>query len=158
MSILNKYTQFQITYTGMIQYRYMKLQCDFFNKFINLAYTQKHSAIAAYNIKKLKMSTNSQINSTPETTFSNRRMPPNNLPDWTRLVWVDCEMTGLDTKIDTLLEVAVLVTDGDLNIVAEGPNIVIHHPEEVLTSMNEWCIQHHGKSGLTQMVRDSTIR
>ena len=60
--------------------------------------------------------------------------------------------------MDTLLEVAVLITDGDLEIVAEGPNIVIHHPEEVLTSMNEWCIQHHAKSGLTQMVRDSTIR
>jgi oligoribonuclease len=104
------------------------------------------------------MSTNSQINSTPEKNFSNKTMSANNLPDWSRLVWVDCEMTGLDTKVDTLLEVAVLVTDGDLNIVADGPNIVIHHPEQVLTSMNEWCIQHHGKSGLTQMVRDSKIR
>ena len=142
----------------MIQYRYIKFQCDFFNKFRNLANTQKNFTLGAYNIKNIKMSTNSQINSTPEKNFSNRTMPANNLPDWSRLVWVDCEMTGLDTKVDTLLEVAVIVTDGDLNIVAEGPNIVIHHPEEVLTSMNEWCIQHHGKSGLTQMVRDSTIR
>ena len=84
-------------------------------------------------------------------------MPTKNLPDSTRLVWVDCEMTGLDTKVDTLLEVAVLITDEDLGIVAEGPNIVIHHPEEVLKSMNEWCIEHHANSGLTKMVMDSTI-
>ena len=96
---------------------------------------------------------NANVNNT-----SSKVIPSNNLPDSTRLVWVDCEMTGLDTKIDTLLEVAVIVTDSDLNIVAEGPNIVIHHTEEVLTSMNEWCIDHHGKSGLTQMVRDSKIR
>ena len=103
------------------------------------------------------MSTFNNANS-PDKISSNKVVPPNNLPDWTRLVWVDCEMTGLDTKIDTLLEVAVIITDSDLNIVAEGPNIVIHHPEEVLTSMNEWCIDHHGNSGLTQMVRDSKIR
>jgi len=88
---------------------------------------------------------------------SKKVMSQNNLPDWTRLVWVDCEMTGLDLDKDTLLEIAVIVTDSDLNILAEGPNIVIHHPDEVLTSMNEWCIDHHGKSGLTQRVRDSTI-
>lgn len=142
----------------MIQYRYIRLHCDFLDKFRKLANTQKNFTIGAYNIKNIKMSTNSQINSTPEKNFSNKTMSANNLPDWSRLVWVDCEMTGLDTKVDTLLEVAVLVTDGDLNIVADGPNIVIHHPEQVLTSMNEWCIQHHGKSGLTQMVRDSKIR
>jgi len=92
-----------------------------------------------------------------EKSSSNKLMPQFNLPEWTRLVWVDCEMTGLDPNIDTLLEVAVIVTDGDLNIVAEGPNIVIHQPDEVLTSMNEWCIEQHGKSGLTQRVKDSTI-
>ena len=52
----------------------------------------------------------------------------------------------------------MIVTNGDLNIVAEGPNIVIHQPDEVLASMNEWCIEQHGKSGLTQRVKDSTIR
>merc|ERR1712165_163843 len=108
------------------------------------------------NLKKINMSTLNNTNSHDNNT-STKVIPPNNLPEWTRLVWVDCEMTGLDTKIDTLLEVAVIVTDSDLNIVAEGPNIVIHHAEEVLTSMNEWCIDHHGKSGLTQMVRDSKI-
>ena len=104
------------------------------------------------------MSTVSHTNNITEQTSSVKTMPSHNLADWTRLVWVDCEMTGLDTKVDTLLEVAVIVTDGDLNIVAEGPNIVIHHPEEVLSSMNEWCIQHHGRSGLSKMVRESTIR
>ena len=79
-------------------------------------------------------------------------------PDSTRLVWVDCEMTGLDPKVDTLLEVAVLITDSDLNILADGPNLVIHQPDHVLSGMNEWCIKHHGDSGLSQMVRDSTLR
>ena len=107
------------------------------------------------------MATNSSTNPIAEKSLSNKTTLTNDPPDWApdpRLVWVDCEMTGLDTNVDTLLEVAVIVTDGDLNIVAEGPNIVIHHPEEVLTGMNDWCIEHHGKSGLTQMVRDSTIR
>ena len=104
------------------------------------------------------MSTNNHTNITGESVLPPKKVLPSALPDWTRLVWVDCEMTGLDTKIDTLLEVAVLVTDSDLNIVAEGPNLVIHHPDEVLARMNDWCIQHHGKSGLTEMVRDSTIR
>lgn len=74
-----------------------------------------------------------------------------------RLVWVDCEMTGLEPDKDTLLEVAAIVTEGDLSIVAEGPNLVIHHPDEVLNSMNEWCIKHHGDSGLTKAVRDSKL-
>ena len=143
----------------MIQYRYIRLQCEIINKFRNLEKTQKHfQKILPHYFQTTNMSANSFTNNVAEKTCWNKTMPPNNLPDWSRLVWVDCEMTGLDTKVDTLLEVAVLVTDGDLNIVAEGPNIVIHHPEHVLTSMNEWCIQHHGKSGLTQMVRDSTIR
>ena len=93
-----------------------------------------------------------------ENNSSKKVVSQNNLPDWTRLVWVDCEMSGLDLDKDTLLEIAVIVTDSDLNILAEGPNIVIHQPDEVLTGMNEWCIDHHGKSGLTQRVRDSTIR
>lgn len=103
------------------------------------------------------MSTNNHTDITGESVLPPKKVLPSALPDWTRLVWVDCEMTGLDTKVDTLLEVAVLVTDSDLSIVAEGPNVVIHHPDEVLARMNDWCIQHHGKSGLTQMVRDSTI-
>lgn len=71
------------------------------------------------------------------------------------LVWMDLEMTGLDPEVDTILEIATIITDGDLNIVAEGPNIAIHQPDEVLESMNDWCKQHHGQSGLTARVKAS---
>lgn len=74
-----------------------------------------------------------------------------------RLVWIDLEMTGLDPETDHIIEIASLVTDGDLNIIAEGPEIVIHQPEEVLAGMNEWCVKQHGESGLTQKVRESEV-
>lgn len=64
-------------------------------------------------------------------------------------------MTGLDIDKDTIIEIAVLVTDGDLRQVVEGPEIAIHHPESVLENMNDWCKEHHAKSGLVQRVRDS---
>ncbi|MDX8407176.1 MAG: oligoribonuclease [Mariprofundaceae bacterium] len=73
------------------------------------------------------------------------------------LVWMDLEMTGLDPEVDVILEIATIITDGDLNIVAEGPNIAIHHPDAILDNMNEWCKEHHGDSGLTQRVKASTI-
>ncbi len=66
-------------------------------------------------------------------------------------------MTGLDHETDKLLEVAVLVTDKDLNVVAEGPDVVIHQPEQVLEAMGEWCQAHHGQSGLTEAVRQSKV-
>jgi len=65
--------------------------------------------------------------------------------------------TGLDIEKDTIIEIAVLVTDGDLKKVVEGPSIVIHHPEAVIEGMNEWSKEHHGKSGLTQKVRESMV-
>lgn len=74
-----------------------------------------------------------------------------------RLVWMDLEMTGLDPEVDTILEIATIITDGQLNIVAEGPNLVVHQSEAVLESMNDWCKVHHGKSGLTERVRRSEI-
>lgn len=73
------------------------------------------------------------------------------------LVWVDCEMTGLDVESDQLLQIAVICTDGSLEHVEEGPELNIHQPEEVLQGMNEWCVEQHGKSGLTQACRDSTV-
>ena len=60
------------------------------------------------------------------------------------------EMTGLDPEHDHVLQIAVIVTDGAVERVIEGPELTIHHPEDVLQGMNEWCIEHHGKSGLTQ--------
>ncbi|CAH1797175.1 unnamed protein product, partial [Owenia fusiformis] len=77
--------------------------------------------------------------------------------DKDRLVWVDCEMTGLDIDTCHLIEMACIVTDGNLQTIAEGPNIIIHQSDEILNSMNEWCIEQHGQSGLTQAVRDSKI-
>jgi len=73
------------------------------------------------------------------------------------LVWMDLEMTGLDPNVDTILEIATIITDGQLNIVAEGPNVVIHQSDSVLDGMGDWCKQHHGDSGLSEKVRASTI-
>jgi exonuclease I len=73
------------------------------------------------------------------------------------IVWMDMEMSGLEPETDRILEVAVLVTDGELEVVAEGPNLVLHQVDEVLEAMDEWNTSHHGQSGLTQRVRESTI-
>jgi len=74
-----------------------------------------------------------------------------------RIVWVDCEMTGLNHNVDKLIEVAVIVTDKDLNVLAEGPNLVINQPKEVMDGMGEWCVEHHGRSGLTKKVLESKL-
>ncbi|MBW2377642.1 MAG: oligoribonuclease [Deltaproteobacteria bacterium] len=73
------------------------------------------------------------------------------------IVWMDMEMSGLEPETDRILEVAVLVTDGELEVVAEGPNLVVHQADEVLEAMDEWNTTHHGQSGLTKRVRESTI-
>lgn len=62
-----------------------------------------------------------------------------------RIVWVDLEMTGLDIEKDHILEIACLVTDAQLNVVATGPNLVIHQPDDVLDTMNPWCVAQHGE-------------
>ncbi|XP_032085952.1 oligoribonuclease, mitochondrial [Thamnophis elegans] len=74
-----------------------------------------------------------------------------------RIVWVDLEMTGLDIEKDQILEMACLVTDSGLNILAEGPNLIINQPDELLDGMSDWCKEHHGKSGLTKAVKESTV-
>lgn len=73
------------------------------------------------------------------------------------LVWLDLEMTGLDPRTDHIIEIATIVTDDKLQVLAEGPNIVIHQPDEIMDNMNDWCKVHHGKSGLTQRVRESSV-
>ncbi|XP_009005090.2 oligoribonuclease, mitochondrial isoform X2 [Callithrix jacchus] len=67
------------------------------------------------------------------------------------------KMTGLDIEKDQIIEMACLITDSDLNILAEGPNLIIKQPDELLDSMSDWCKEHHGKSGLTKAVKESTI-
>ncbi|KAJ8716494.1 hypothetical protein PYW07_003121 [Mythimna separata] len=74
-----------------------------------------------------------------------------------RIVWVDLEMTGLNIEKDHILEIACVVTDADLNVVAEGPNIVINQPDSVLNEMNDWCVAQHGESGLTEASRKSNV-
>jgi oligoribonuclease len=73
------------------------------------------------------------------------------------LIWLDLEMTGLEPVTDVILEIAIIITDGDLNIIAQGPVMAISQNDETLNNMNPWCIEHHGKSGLTQRCRDSNI-
>lgn len=71
------------------------------------------------------------------------------------LVWMDLEMTGLDPKTCTILEIATLVTDKDLNLLAQGPTLAIHQEESILSTMDDWNKEHHGKSGLLKAVRES---
>ena len=71
------------------------------------------------------------------------------------MIWLDLEMTGLGPEEHVILEIATLVTDDDLEIVAEGPNIAIHHPPEVLATMEQWSRAHHAASGLLDRVRSS---
>lgn len=73
------------------------------------------------------------------------------------LIWIDLEMTGLKPETDQILEIATIVTDKDLNVLAEGPSLVIHQPDSALDAMDEWCTTHHGASGLTDRVRASQI-
>ena len=75
----------------------------------------------------------------------------------TRLIWIDLEMTGLDTDNDQIIEIATIITDGDLNILAEGPMLAIHQADTVLNAMDEWNTKQHGQSGLTARVRRSQL-
>ena len=75
--------------------------------------------------------------------------------DENNLIWIDLEMTGLDPFRDQIIEIATLVTDAQLNILAEGPVIAIHQPDHTLDGMDDWNRNQHGKSGLTERVRAS---
>jgi oligoribonuclease len=73
------------------------------------------------------------------------------------LVWIDLEMTGLDPQQDRIIEIATLVTDKDLNLLAEGPVLAVHQSEEVLKMMDAWNWRTHGGSGLVERVRTSAL-
>jgi oligoribonuclease len=68
------------------------------------------------------------------------------------LVWIDLEMTGLDPDADRIIEIATVVTDKNLNVLAEGPNLAVHQPSDVLSLMDDWNTRQHGQSGLTERV------
>lgn len=73
------------------------------------------------------------------------------------LIWLDLEMTGLDPFTDHVLEIATLVTNSNLEVIAEGPVVAIHQPAEVLAGLDDWNRQHHGASGLLERVRASAV-
>ncbi|MGW8228838.1 MAG: oligoribonuclease [Gammaproteobacteria bacterium] len=76
---------------------------------------------------------------------------PNNL------IWIDLEMTGLDTQKDVIIEIATVVTDSELNTLAEGPVLAIHQSDDILNAMDDWNTKQHGNSGLTERVKNSNI-
>jgi len=73
------------------------------------------------------------------------------------LVWVDLETTGIDDRTSDILEIATIITDKDLELIAEGPDLVIHQPDEILETMDPWCIKQHGVSGLTEACSRSKV-
>ena len=73
------------------------------------------------------------------------------------LIWIDLEMTGLDTDNDHIIEIATIVTDSELNVLAEGPVLAVHQSDAVLTGMDEWNTTQHGRSGLIERVRHSDV-
>jgi len=77
--------------------------------------------------------------------------------DADNLIWIDLEMTGLDPDNDLIIEIATIVTDKQLNILAEGPVLAVHQSEEALAAMDDWNQKHHGESGLIQRVRESLV-
>jgi oligoribonuclease len=77
--------------------------------------------------------------------------------DSNNLIWIDLEMTGLDTQNDLIIEIATIVTDNQLNILAEGPVLAVHQSDSILAGMDEWNTRQHGQSGLTERVKASAI-
>jgi oligoribonuclease len=73
------------------------------------------------------------------------------------LIWIDLEMTGLEPATDVIIEIATIVTDGDLNVLAEGPVLAIHQPDSIIDNMDDWNTKTHGNSGLVQRVKDSKV-
>ncbi|MFM7410954.1 MAG: exonuclease domain-containing protein, partial [Actinomycetota bacterium] len=73
------------------------------------------------------------------------------------MAWMDLEMTGLDPSVDRIVEIATIITDDELNVIAEGPDIVIHQPDDVLAKMPPIVVDMHTKSGLLEEIRTSTV-
>lgn len=73
------------------------------------------------------------------------------------LVWMDLEMTGLDPEVEVIIEMATIVTDGELNVIEEGPVLAIRQPEDKLAGMDEWNTRHHNESGLVKRVREEGV-
>lgn len=72
-------------------------------------------------------------------------------------IWIDLEMTGLDVKVERIIEIATIVTDSQLNVIAQGPVLAIHQTDELLAAMGDWCTRQHNLSGLVDRVRASKV-
>lgn len=92
-----------------------------------------------------------------ESEMSSNAQAKPTRPNEFNLVWVDMEMTGLNPDTDRIIEVAVVVTDSELNVLAEGPVFAIHQPDEILDGMDSWNKGTHGRSGLIDRVKASTV-
>ena len=101
----------------------------------------------------MSQATESAVTTNPAATPASVAQRPNEF----NLVWVDMEMTGLDPDNDRIIEVAVVVTDAELNVIAEGPVFAIHQSDETLDKMDNWNKGTHGRSGLIDRVRASTV-
>ncbi len=77
--------------------------------------------------------------------------------DTANLIWIDLEMTGLNPDTDLIIEIATVITDKDLNILAQGPVLAVHQPDAALAAMDDWNQKHHGQSGLIERVKASLI-
>ncbi|SDK56965.1 oligoribonuclease [Microbulbifer yueqingensis] len=77
--------------------------------------------------------------------------------DQNNLIWIDLEMTGLDPEKERIIEIATIVTDSRLNVLAEGPTMAVHQSDALLAAMDEWNTEQHGGSGLVKRVRESNI-
>ncbi len=77
--------------------------------------------------------------------------------DSSNLIWIDLEMTGLDPDTDHIIEIATIITDKDLNIVAEGPVLAVHQSDQVMAAMDDWNQTHHAQSGLIKRVKESLV-
>lgn len=99
---------------------------------------------------------NLAIRNLTTTLQQQQKMSPTQ-DSYTDIVWMDLEMTGLDVMKDKIIEVSCLITDKDLNVLAEGPCFAINHPVSVFEEMNDWCKQHHYESGLVEKCLKSQI-
>lgn len=77
--------------------------------------------------------------------------------DKQNLIWIDLEMTGLDPNCERIIEIATIVTDKDLNILAEGPVLAVHQSDELLAKMSDWCVKTHTANGLVERVKQSRL-